>query len=51
MTFYRVMSQTMDGYPDSHGYYETKEEARQVVSELKDWYCNRFTRYWVVTVY
>ena len=50
MIMYRVQSQTKDGYPSSHGYYETKEEARVCITELADDYSNRKTKYWIITV-
>lgn len=51
MRMYRVKSQTKDGYPDSHGYYETREEAVDVANCLKNnFYSNRNTKYWIVEV-
>ncbi len=50
MILYRVLSQTKDGYPSSHGYYETKEEARACMTELADNYSNRNTKYWIRAV-
>ncbi len=50
MTMYRVRSQTKDGYPDSHGYYETREAAEECIADCGASSCNRETKYWIVTV-
>jgi|DEB0MinimDraft_10_1074344.scaffolds.fasta_scaffold490073_2 hypothetical protein len=47
---YRIRSQSRDGYPDSHGYYETREEAMDVANELRSHYCNRNIKYWIIEV-
>ena len=47
MKMYRVMSQTKSGYPDSHGYYLSKNEANQIVNELASYYVNRNTKFWI----
>lgn len=50
MKMYRVKSQTQDGYPDSHGYYQTKTDAQEVINELSNYYSNRNTKYWILEV-
>jgi hypothetical protein len=50
MKMYRVKSQTKSGYPDSHGYYQTKTEAQEIIDELSNHYSNRNTKYWIVEV-
>ena len=47
MITYRVMSQTKSGYRNSHGYYLREDEAKQVIDELKEYYGNRNTKYWI----
>ena len=47
---FRVLSQTKDGYPSSHGYYATVDEAEQAIAELSFNYSNRNTKYWVRTI-
>jgi hypothetical protein len=47
---YRIKSQSRDGYPDSHGYYGTREEAMDVANELRSHYCNRNIKYWIIEV-
>ena len=50
MIMYRVRSQTKSGYPDSHGYYVSRNEAEDAVNELSNVYANRNTKFWIVTV-
>ena len=50
MKMYRIKSQSRDGYPNSHGYYETREEAIDVANELRNNYSNRNTKFWIVEV-
>ena len=47
---YRIRSQSKSGYPDSHGYYKTREEAIQVTDELRNHFINRNTKFWIVEV-
>ena len=44
---YRVLSQTSNGYPSSHGYYVTRNEAEQIIAELSEYYVNRNTKYFI----
>jgi hypothetical protein len=50
MIMYRIRSQSRDGYPDSHGYYVTREEASKVADELRKHYSNRNTKFWIIEV-
>ena len=47
---YRIKSQSRDGYPDSHGYYNTREDAMLIVNELRNNFSNRNTKFWIVEV-
>ena len=47
MTMYRVMSQTKSGYPDSHGYYLSKDIAEQCMSELSSMFKHRHTKFFI----
>ena len=47
---YRIKSQTKSGYPDSHGYYQSRNNAELVINELRNVYANRNTKFWIIEV-
>lgn len=51
MIMFRIKSQTKEGYPDSHGYYHSRNNAELVVNALREVYANRNTKFWIIEVH